>query len=369
MVTFPTAHKEILKRIDDIDPVAYAHTRNYADGAISYLSPYLSRGVISTRFVMERLIEKGYTFSAMEKFIQELAWRDYWQQVWTAKGDGINADLKGKQEDVSHFQMPEAVDKSHTGIKRVDEAISSLKENGYMHNHMRMYVASITCNIGRSHWKVPAKWMYYYLLDGDWASNALSWQWVAGTNANKKYFANQENINKYFYSDQRNTFLDVSYEELFTMDCPEELNGLMQPDLRTEFPEVKPLNIDPSLPTLIYNYYNMDPQWRKAERVNRVLLLEPSLFEAYPVSKQCIEFVLSLKENIHGLQVYTSSFGELKSKYKLNEIVFKQHPLNKHYVGTEDPRDWMSGIEGYYDSFFKFWKQVKKELKQIVPAN
>ena len=51
--------------------------------------------------------------------------------------------------------------------------------------------------------------MYYHLLDGDWASNALSWQWVAGSNANKKYYANQDNINKYFNSSQKQTFLDV----------------------------------------------------------------------------------------------------------------------------------------------------------------
>lgn len=369
MVTFPTAYGEILKRIDAIDPVAYSRTRNFKDGAVSHLSPYISRGVISTRFVMERLIEKGYTFSAMEKFLQELAWRDYWQQVWNAVGDQIDEDLQSKQMDVENHHLPSSIDAANTGINVVDQGISDLKKHGYMHNHMRMYVASIACNLGKCHWSIPAKWMYYYLLDGDWASNALSWQWVAGTNANKKYYANQENINKYFYSDQRNTFLDVSYEELFTMDCPEELNEALAPDWHTELPETIPLNIDPSLPTLIYNYYNMDPQWRKAEHVNRVLLLEPRLFKTYPVSKQCIEFVRSLKENIRGLQVYTGSFGELKSKYVLNEIIFKQHPLNKHYKGTEDPRDWISSVKGYYGSFFKFWKQVKKELKQIVPAN
>ena len=65
-----------------------------------------------------------------------------------------------------------------------------------------MYVASIACNIAQSHWIVPAKWMYYYLLDADWASNSLSWQWVAGTNL-KKYFANQQNINNLFYQSNR----------------------------------------------------------------------------------------------------------------------------------------------------------------------
>ena len=83
-----------------------------------------------------------------------------------------------------------------------------------MHNHLRMYTAAICCNIGQYHWLQPAKWMYYHLLDGDWGSNALSWQWVAGTNSHKKYIANQENINKYCFTKDENTFLDKSYAEL-----------------------------------------------------------------------------------------------------------------------------------------------------------
>ena len=369
MIDFPSSYSAILDRIDQIDPVTYGRTRNFKDGAVSYLSPYISRGVISTRFVMERLIEKGHSFSSMQKFLQELTWRDYWQQIWNAVGDDINDDLKSRQQDVNHDQLSLVIDNAATGIEVIDQGISDLKKSGYMHNHMRMYVASIACNIGKGHWREPARWMYYHLFDGDWASNALSWQWVAGTNANKKYIANQENINKYFHSDQRRTFLDVSYEELTKMDCPEPLRETFLPELKTELPWTKSLQIDPSLPTLIYNYYNLDPSWRKEFLANRILLFEPEVFEKYPVSNQCMEFVLSLTENLPGIQVFTGSFSDLKARYELNEIFFKQHPLNKHYEGTEDPREWMSSVEGYYDSFFKFWKYVKKELKLLVPVN
>ena len=94
-----------------------------------------------------------------------------------------------------------------TGIQAIDKSIESLFETGYMHNHSRLYLATLTCNIGKSYWLHPAKWMYYHLLDGDWASNACSWQWVAGANSSKKYFANQENINKYTASKQLNPFM------------------------------------------------------------------------------------------------------------------------------------------------------------------
>ena len=208
MQLFTAKYDEILKKVDSINPVKYSVTRNFKNGHVTKLSPYISRGVISTRFIYEKLVEKGFNLKKCEKFIQELAWRDFWQQIWVAKGFLINEDLKRPQEDVNDYKISESLVQAKTGINSVDDEINNLYDNGYMHNHMRMYVASIATNIAKSHWKNPAKWMYYHLLDGDWASNALSWQWVAGSNSNKKYYANQANINKYFESNQINNFLD-----------------------------------------------------------------------------------------------------------------------------------------------------------------
>ena len=80
-----TDYSEILKKMDSIDPVNYSRNRNFIDGSVSKLSPYISRGVISTKFVFQYLIKKGYEFSKIEKFIQELCWRDYWQLIWVEK--------------------------------------------------------------------------------------------------------------------------------------------------------------------------------------------------------------------------------------------------------------------------------------------
>ena len=91
---FPLSYAEILQRIRAIDPVKYGSTRNYINGAVTYLSPYISRGIISTKFILSEVLQKGYKPAQIEKFIQELAWRDYWQQVWIAKGSEINEDLK-----------------------------------------------------------------------------------------------------------------------------------------------------------------------------------------------------------------------------------------------------------------------------------
>ncbi|MBD0777611.1 hypothetical protein HPE56_07385 [Maribacter sp. ANRC-HE7] len=207
MPLFPTSYNEVLQRLQKIDPLAYRATRNFIDGKVTYLSPYISRGVISTKQVLASVLKRGYTPEKIEKFIQELAWRDYWQQIWIAKGNAIDLDLKQAQHPVTNTDLSSAIINGKTGIEAIDTAITDFYRTGYLHNHVRMYVASLACNIAKSHWKFPAHWMYYHLLDADWASNALSWQWVAGANSNKKYVANQENVNKYCHTDQRGTAL------------------------------------------------------------------------------------------------------------------------------------------------------------------
>ncbi|MFK7954185.1 MAG: FAD-binding domain-containing protein [Ekhidna sp.] len=362
-MNFPTEYAEILKRIDSVDPEKYGKTRNYLSGAVTYLSPYISRGVISTKMVYDSLMDRGYVPLRIGKMVQELAWRDYWQQVWIAKEDAINEDLKHPQPEVENHAIPEAIIKAETGIEAIDKGIKDFCETGYLHNHLRMYIASIACNIGKSHWKVPAKWMYYHLLDADWASNALSWQWVAGSNANKKYVANQENINEYCYTDQKGTFLDIPYEDIPELAVPDVLADISNFELTTALPEKKKITIEKGRPTLIYNSYNLDPLWHEKEEVNRILLLEPSHFSDYPISQKSLDFILKLSQNIANIQLYIGEFDELTQEYDLEKVIYKEHPLSNHYKGEQEPRDWIFNVKGYFGSFFAYWKKCKKELK------
>jgi len=360
---FPTSYVEILQRIRNIDPVKYGATRNFINGSVTYLSPYISRGIISTKFILSEVLNRGYKAAQIEKFIQELAWRDYWQQIWIAKGDAINNDLKQEQKSVSNRAFSKAIVDAKTGIEAIDRGIQEFYRTGYIHNHLRMYIAAVACNIGQSHWKVPAQWMYYYLLDADWASNALSWQWVAGTNANKKYVANQDNINKYCFTAQKNTFLDVPYETFASMQIPEILKDTRPLELKTPLPKQALLVIDETLPTCLYNFYNLDPLWKNETSANRILLLEPSHFKQYPVSQKTVDFIITIsEENIPDVQIYIGEFKALITTYSLGNIYYKEHPLNKHYKGIEEPRDWMFTVQGYYPSFFSFWKKCKKQL-------
>jgi deoxyribodipyrimidine photo-lyase len=360
---FSTSYDEIIQRISKIDPVKYGSTRNFIDGAVTYLSPYISRGVISTKQVLAAILSRGYQPRQIEKFIQELAWRDYWQQVWIVKGNAINSDLKNQQKPIANYGLSKAISKADTQIHAIDKAITNFYATGYLHNHVRMYIAAIACNMAQSHWKYPAQWMYYNLLDADWASNALSWQWVAGANSNKKYVANQDNINKYCRTHQKGTFLDVSYESFAKMNIPKILKEISSDAFETPLPSQTTVHIDPQLPTLIYNFYNLDPNWKKDILANRILLLEPQVFKEYPVSQKSLDFMFGLSENIPEIQVFVGEFSQLTNDHELNEVYYKEHPLNGNYEGKEEARDWMFDVTGYFSSFFGFWKKCKKQLK------
>jgi len=105
LTLFPTSYDLIVERINAISPIKYAKTRNFINGDVSYLSPYISRGVISVQQIKKAVLQKGYKPYEIEKFLQELAWREYYQRVWQVKKEELFADLKQPQTDFLHHQI------------------------------------------------------------------------------------------------------------------------------------------------------------------------------------------------------------------------------------------------------------------------
>lgn len=365
MISFPTQYNEIVSRIEQIDARKYEKTRNFINGAVTYLSPYIARGVIQLPQIKEIVVPKFGKYLS-EKLVQELAWREFFQRVWQHKHAAILSDLKQDQEKVKHRQIPSSIITASTGIESIDQAIQQLYQTGYMHNHSRMYTAMLTCNIAGSHWLMPAKWMYYHLLDGDLASNMLSWQWVAGSFSSKKYYANQENINKYTGTNQHGTFLDCPYEAFPAAQIPAELYETEVFNLTTPLHEKNTPVIDSSLPTLIYNSYNLDPNWHKEINANRILLLEPDHFEKFPISEKVMQFILNLaKDNISDIQVFAGTFQELETIVGKNKIFFKEHPIASQYKGIQEERSWLfPAVNQYFGSFFSYWKKCERYYQE-----
>ncbi|MEY3957345.1 MAG: Deoxyribodipyrimidine photo-lyase [Bacteroidota bacterium] len=356
---FPTSLEAVYARIDAFDPAHYARSRNFLNGGVSYLSPYLSRGFITVPQVVARLKDRGIGMEQAEKFIQELAWREFYTRTWFQRGDGIFTDIRHPQEGVLNKGIPEAVLSSETGIRSLDTFLATFPQRGYLHNHLRMYLAAITCNVGKYHWSEPAAWLYYHLLDGDLASNVLSWQWCAGTFSNKLYYVNQENINKYTGSRQQGTFLDCTYEELPLLQVPEELRKSAKADLVFTPPVTKALEIQEDIPTFVYTHYTLDPTFHEGEEGNRILVLEPSHFEKHPMSPRTMEFIFSLAENIPRIQIYYGEYSDLRVRG-----IFRDHPINAHFQGVREAHPTLApGLVGEFNSFFSYWNKLSKKLE------
>jgi deoxyribodipyrimidine photo-lyase len=396
-----TVHADKVRSLlSAIDVKRYGKTRNYVSGSVTELGPYVSRGVISTRVVWAYLLGRGHGFEEMFGLVQQLAWRDFFQRVWQGLGDGINDDIRREQEGVLHRVFPAAIAAGNTGIEGIDVGIQRLLSTGYMHNHLRMYTAFLTANLAGAHWRLPAQWMYAHLLDGDWGSNALSWQWVSGTFSNKKYIANQENINRYTNTNQGGTYLDVEYETLAEQPVPEVLKPTLQAAEALPFsacdatslqlavtkyglplfglgssmkenPQLENASQDTQIVDnrlVIHNYYQLDPLFQSALSGTRLLLLEPSIFKQYPIASHCVDFMLALAMEIPNVQVFVGEFHELVGAlgpFGHVKIVYQEHPLNRHYRGNEIPRDWLAPeVEGSFSSFFSYWKKVEKSLRK-----
>jgi len=353
-------YAEIQAQIDAFDPIAYDKTRNYLDGAVSRLSPYLSRGVISIGDVYQRLKAKGFTLHEMEAFVMELCWREHAQRIWQHHNPQV--ELRNKQLWIQDYDyLPNEILSAQTGIDAIDQALLGLFKTGYMHNHMRMYVASLVCNHYGAYWKTAAKWMFSLLCDADAASNHLSWQWVCGANAPKVYFANQENINKYAKSNQHQTFLDTSYDKLpqLKIEC-----DWVAPSYAFVPKNPKQLSIDTNLPTYLYTPYHLDPEWRYSTKGNRILFWDLSHWQEYPFTEQNFNWINDLaKLNIPDIQIYVGHWDNLATNLKLEQCYTKEHPLMAAYPIDKDARDWLlPDFEKAPGSFFNFWKKVHKHL-------
>lgn len=191
---------EMRKALLALDPAAYARTRNHLDGAVTQLSPFIRHGALTLDEVRNAAIEKVGPKEA-EKFVQQLTWRDYWQRLYARNPDMIWHDVEdyktGFGPDDYADEMPDDVLCAQTGTACIDQFLTQLLETGYIHNHARLYLAGYICHWRRVKWQVGAKFFLTHLLDGDPASNNLSWQWAASTFSHKPYFFNLDNVSKY----------------------------------------------------------------------------------------------------------------------------------------------------------------------------
>lgn len=358
---FVTDYEAISGKLDMIDLIMYGKTRNYVDGAVTNFSPYIFRGVISSKQVLELVLAKGHKLADIEPFVKELCWRDYFQRVSQVKD--LNFEIKQVHFPDTNSEIPVAISDGNAVMQEVDETIQQLYHTGCMHNYCHMYTASLACSIAQSHWLNPAKWMYYHLLDGDWASNACSWQWVAGANSSKKYYAIQENINLYTKTNQTKSYLECAYEDSETLKVPSALalTRLFVPDIHLFESSVN--HIDNALPTFICNYYNLDPRRHSGEAGNRILLIEPHFLSQYPVSRNCLDLMPKLSHNIPDIR------QEIVIVWLKRDLRFTDHePLyyaQKQHLPILLLYCFEPSVMNNYDSDVRHWRFVYQSLQDM----
>jgi deoxyribodipyrimidine photo-lyase len=213
----PAAPEAAWERIKAVHPAEYARTRNAIEGAVSHLSPYITHGFVSLREVYEG-VAQSHNLKQQDKFVFELGWRAYFRHVWQHRGDAIFTSLHSGPLPDHHYSrsVPDDIRQAQTGVNAIDMAIRGLYDSGSMHNHARMWLASYMVHLRKIHWCAGADWLYGHLLDGDLASNHLSWQWVAGTSSTKPYLFNAENVARYAPVPWHSpgSVIDTSYETL-----------------------------------------------------------------------------------------------------------------------------------------------------------
>ena len=204
-------------RIAAVRPAAYARTRNAIDGAVSGLSPYITHGLVSLAEVLAG-VSARHALPVQHKFVYELGWRAYFRHVWQHRGEGILRSLHGGPlPDAAYAtELPADIRAGCTGVPAIDQAVRTLHATGMLHNHARMWLASYVVHVRKVHWRCGADWLYGHLLDGDLASNHLSWQWVAGTGSHKPYLFNADNVARYAPASWHSpgSVIDASYEAL-----------------------------------------------------------------------------------------------------------------------------------------------------------
>ncbi len=195
----------------------YSKLRNFDFGPnnrsnISCLSPYITHGIINELEVIDKSLKK-FSFTKNEKFIQEVLWRTYWKG-WLELRPNVWSDylvelynLKHKFKDNQNYLN--AI-QGKTELECFNQWVNELRENNYLHNHTRMWFASIWIFTLELPWQLGAEFFMQHLYDGDTASNTLGWRWVAGIQTQgKHYLASEWNIKKF----TNNRFQDIKLNE------------------------------------------------------------------------------------------------------------------------------------------------------------
>ena len=344
----------------------------------SNLSKYITHRVINECEVIQSAYRK-FSFKKIEKFIQEVLWRTYWKgwlemrpQVWQ---DYIQ-DLSELTIETKTLNYQNAIN-GKTSISCFNDWVIELKEHGYLHNHVRMWFASIWIFTLNLPWQLGADFFLKHLLDGDPASNTLSWRWVAGLHTKgKHYLATEWNINK---------FSTKKYNNL-------HLNEKANSKIENKNYIIKTLKYDDiSAKKSLFLYHNLDSSLLNVASINKDyiygLIDFNSILQNQNYSYQVLEFKNKINNDLRreiknkfNSEIYvqtTEDIQKIISEKNIEQIIFPYIPIGyendyihklkknfsiKYQVRDYDKFCWQFSTKGY----FAFKEQIPKILAKFL---
>ena len=361
---FEISRDGALKKLDNFinaELPNYNFKRNFDLGPedksnVSCLSPYISHRLI-TEYEVAKIVLAKFPYQKVEKYIQEIFWRVYWKgwlelrpQVWS----DFTEDLKALKEDDNYKKAING----ETQIKCFNDWVNELKENNYLHNHTRMWFASIWIFTLNLPWQKGAEFFMKHLFDGDAASNTLSWRWVAGLQTKGKHYVAQAwNISKF----TNNKYQNVKLNE----------NALPLTDKR-EY-KLSPINLDyddnANENLLVFeNELNLENHKLKNYK-NIYLILLTNEVRKIKLEKKVLDFktqiindqkrrldqikilneieLQSLAKEVLSFDVIHPSIGE---NYSYLNSIRKKQSLNLNFIlKEEDKFSWQFSNKGYFN--------------------
>ena len=370
-------------RVAAVRPAAYARTRNALDGAVTGLSPYITHGFVTLTDVLAGVAAR-HTLDMQHKLVFELGWRAYFRHVWQHRGDGILRSLHDGllPDDAYARELPADIRQGCTGVPVVDQAVRTLYTTGMLHNHARMWLASYIVHMRQVHWRAGADWLYGHLLDGDLASNHLSWQWVAGSGSHKPYLFNADNVARYAPASWHSpgSVIDTSYEALDRMarqprrefDAPPGSRSPLEPRLGSQPPAELGLTVPDSAAVTGRDVWLVHP-WSLGPTpvalpagtvVVGVFLAD--FHRAWPWSERRWRFVGSRMAELAAARWHgdAAAIGSALTGARSVRSIFEPHlaPWLQSWATCEAAATLFPPVDRRCDSFSQWWARTSRGL-------
>jgi len=349
----------------------YSKLRNFDFGPdkrtnISCLSPYITHGLINELEVIDKSLKK-FSFAKNEKFIQEVLWRVYWKG-WLELRPNVWSDYlielgKIKDEFKNNQSYLDAIE-GKTNVDCFNQWVIELKESNYLHNHTRMWFASIWIFTLELPWQLGAEFFMQHLYDGDTASNTLGWRWVAGVQTQgKHYLASEWNINKF----TNNRFKNIKLNENAKPISSDKIYSVTNKSFEnSEISEDKTLLIFENNMTFEFSDF-------KEHKFKKILLVSNDTNRTIKLSEKVLKFKATLLED-QKIRLEEKSINcetiNIKNLKKITEDVYAIYPTvgeNLDFIQNNE----LKNIKFLYRKLDQFsWQYCNKgffNFKNYIP--